>query len=82
MAIYYNQTLMKKLQAYRLFLFDLDRTLVETEWDYLLQIVHLVIERCGGKFVPTREQIQHFWIGNTMSRDEFIKHVLRLSALV
>ncbi len=78
MPIYYNSTLIKRLQAYRLFVFDLDRTLVETEWDYLLQVVHLTIQRCGGKFVPTREQIQHFWIGNIMSRDEFIKRVLRL----
>ena len=78
MSIYYNATLLKKLQAYRLFLFDLDRTLVETDWDYLLGVIQQTIQRCGGKFFPTREQVQDFWIGNSMPRDDFIKHVLKL----
>jgi len=78
MSLYYSTALMKRLRDKRLFLFDLDRTLVETDWNYLLSVVHRSIHRCGGTIFPDATQMEDFWFGNSMNRDDFIRKVLRL----
>lgn len=78
MSIIYHETLLSKLRERYLFLFDLDLTLVQTDWPYTLAILNQVIRQCGGHVFPESDLLENFWIGHGLSRNDFIKKVLRL----
>jgi len=57
-------------EAYELYVFDLDRTLVETESDYIVACLTATIETLGG-IVPQIDLIHSFWV--KPNRDHFIR---------
>ncbi|MDQ5970527.1 MAG: hypothetical protein QG603_304 [Patescibacteria group bacterium] len=78
MSIIYSKFILATLRERSLFLFDLDRTLVKTEWSYTLAVLRQVIRNCGGRVFPESRVLEDFWIGDSMPRNEFIKRVLKI----
>ncbi len=78
MSIIYSDFLLDMLRARRVFLFDLDSTLVKTEWSYILAILRQVIKNCGGRVFPEVDMLEAFWVGNGIPRDDFIKSALKI----
>ncbi len=78
MTIIYHDFLLNKLRERYLFLFDLDLTLVKTDWSYTLAVLRQVIKSCGGHVFPESEMLEDFWVGNGVSRNDFIKKILKL----
>ena len=57
-------------QAYDLYIFDLDRTLVMTPFDYIYQCIVATVQELGG-IIPNRQLAETFWLGR-MHRDHCI----------